>query len=430
MPMKKDSFSIYQLKDDPSTRYLRYESFDLVQRMGCKVEAKNYNLVYTAPLYPSMTLEGIFTKFNVDRPPDFTGHSLSVSDIVVISKNGEDKAYYVDNIGFQEIDGFLPFREPGKNTQSIPSNISVPIIRNILAENRLKDYLEFIPRFNRMTMINSLILFSQRPNAQQVATYEGWKAMGRQVRREEKSTHLLYLTKYQSQITKPKKDKKGNPVLDAEGNPVMEKVKKELVTYMPRYVFDISQTTGDTLPPPEPASIKCPNFEAALKMLRCIAQPYQIFIEPMPHLETNSYIDSKNRLISVRAGMSDAQTIKTALQQIANIQMEKLGAQATQPEIQCAAYVLANSMGLHECISFDLDRTAFSLSQKNDSQLFESFFHIKEVLKAPLYELERYQIQNLDEFKKMPPAPVPEMEQVEKLNHHITLDKTEQEVDR
>ena len=82
--MKKDSFSIYQLKDDPSTRYLRYESFDLVQRMGCKVEAKNYNLVYTAPLYPSMTLEGIFTKFNVDRPPDFTGHSLSVSDLSLI----------------------------------------------------------------------------------------------------------------------------------------------------------------------------------------------------------------------------------------------------------------------------------------------------------------------------------------------------------
>ena len=106
-PEQGNTFSIYQLKDGDETLDHRFESLNSIHRNGLSVEAANYELVYTAPLTEKDTLEGIYTRFNVDRPADFTGHSLSVSDIVVFHKNGQDTAYYCDRIGFPQIPEFL-----------------------------------------------------------------------------------------------------------------------------------------------------------------------------------------------------------------------------------------------------------------------------------------------------------------------------------
>ena len=86
---------------------LRFEPFDRLQATGHTVDRANYELVYTAPLTKDMTLGGIWEKFNIDHPADFKGHSLSVSDIVVLHQNGENTAHYVDSIGFQQVPEFL-----------------------------------------------------------------------------------------------------------------------------------------------------------------------------------------------------------------------------------------------------------------------------------------------------------------------------------
>ena len=72
----------------------------------------NYELIYTAPLAPDTSLEDIYTRFNIDHPADFKGHSLSVSDIVVLHQNGKDTAHYVDSIGYREVPEF--FKEQGR----------------------------------------------------------------------------------------------------------------------------------------------------------------------------------------------------------------------------------------------------------------------------------------------------------------------------
>ena len=59
------------------------------------------------PLESGMSLEGIFERFNLDHPKDFKGHSLSVSDVVVLHQNGRDTAYYVDSFGYQQVPEFL-----------------------------------------------------------------------------------------------------------------------------------------------------------------------------------------------------------------------------------------------------------------------------------------------------------------------------------
>ena len=103
----KDTFSIYQIKGGDETRDLRFEPYDRLQAAGNVVDRANYELVYSAPLAPETSLEDIYTCFNIDHPKDFKGHSLSVSDVVVLHQDGQDAAHYVDSAGFRQVPEFL-----------------------------------------------------------------------------------------------------------------------------------------------------------------------------------------------------------------------------------------------------------------------------------------------------------------------------------
>ena len=119
-PEQGDTFTIYQLKGGSETRDYRFEPYESLQEAGLAIDRQNYDLVYTAPLDGKTTLEDIFRTFNLDRPPDFTGHSLSVSDIVVLNRGGDTKAYYCDSAGFVDVPSFLE--------QKIETAVDQPII--------------------------------------------------------------------------------------------------------------------------------------------------------------------------------------------------------------------------------------------------------------------------------------------------------------
>ncbi len=99
-------FGIYQLKDTEETRDIRFMSMDYLEMKGIPVSRENYTLVYTGELREGMSLEDIYTQFNVDHPADFTGHSLSVSDVVVLHQDGKNTSHYVDSVGYREIPEF------------------------------------------------------------------------------------------------------------------------------------------------------------------------------------------------------------------------------------------------------------------------------------------------------------------------------------
>ena len=99
-------FGIYQLKDSAETRDIRFMDMDYLEKEGIPVSRENYTLVYTGELTEGMSLEDIYTKFNIDHPADFTGHSLSVSDVVVLHQDGENTSHYVDSVGYREIPEF------------------------------------------------------------------------------------------------------------------------------------------------------------------------------------------------------------------------------------------------------------------------------------------------------------------------------------
>ncbi|MDD2458009.1 MAG: JAB domain-containing protein [Eubacteriales bacterium] len=107
-----NSFAIYQVKDGDEYRDYRFESLKHLQTSGLDVHPDHYDLVYTGPLTKKAdldrTLNGLYRQFNQDLPADFTGHSLSVSDVVVLKQDDRQTAHYVDSWSFQPLPSFLP----------------------------------------------------------------------------------------------------------------------------------------------------------------------------------------------------------------------------------------------------------------------------------------------------------------------------------
>lgn len=105
-------FQIYQLPSGDEYHGVRFESMDRLKADGVQLNKDDYALVYEGEVGEfrgNATLEALYTQFNIDHPEDFRGHSLSVSDVIVISVDGKDTAYFCDSFGFTEMPEF--FRE-------------------------------------------------------------------------------------------------------------------------------------------------------------------------------------------------------------------------------------------------------------------------------------------------------------------------------
>ena len=102
----EDRFGIYQLKDTEEARDIHFMGMDYLESKGIAVTKENYDLLYTAPLEEGASLEDIYTHFNIAHPADLRGHSLSVSDVVVLHHNGENTSHYVDSFGYREVPEF------------------------------------------------------------------------------------------------------------------------------------------------------------------------------------------------------------------------------------------------------------------------------------------------------------------------------------
>lgn len=107
----QDGYAILQLRSREENVYELFASMKELERMGLAPDIDHYEVMYTEelPAYESryQFLESVYARFNIDRPEDFKGHSLSVSDIVAIKEAGQISCYYVDSIGFQELPDFI-----------------------------------------------------------------------------------------------------------------------------------------------------------------------------------------------------------------------------------------------------------------------------------------------------------------------------------
>ena len=125
-----DKYGIYQLKHNPELDHLRFEDTESLKRMGITkdnfdaIKPDNYELIYVGELSELQeqtegeTLEAIYEKFNIDHLEDYRGHSLSVSDIVVLHQNGKNSAHFVDSFGFTGLPDFIQTLEGVKEQEA------------------------------------------------------------------------------------------------------------------------------------------------------------------------------------------------------------------------------------------------------------------------------------------------------------------------
>ena len=166
---EQDNFSIYQIKSGDETRDYRFEPYDRLQATGRSVDRANYDLVYTAPLDGKTTLEDIYRTFNIDHPADFKGHSLSVSDVVVLHQGGKDTAHYCDSFGFQQVPEFLrenPLRTAELSTEQ-NENMIDGIINNTPSMGELEAKVKAGEQISLTDLADAAKAEAKKPKAKQ-----------------------------------------------------------------------------------------------------------------------------------------------------------------------------------------------------------------------------------------------------------------------
>lgn len=147
----ENRYGIYQLDVDGKGREYRFMNMDFVSGHGLAVDRADYKLIYSDVLKESDTLDSLFEKFNLNHPADFTGHSLSVSDVVVLQRNGNVNAYYVDSFGFTELPEFVRQNEVDRSMGAVKENADLeldaeqqnteePIVRKALEGSEIPVY--------------------------------------------------------------------------------------------------------------------------------------------------------------------------------------------------------------------------------------------------------------------------------------------------
>lgn len=101
------TYEILQIKDGSNGEQYRFWGMNYVQETGLQVNVSDYESKYQGKLKPGETLDTLYERFNLHRPENFTGHSLSVSDVIVLESGGNKKAFYVDSFGFCEVEDFF-----------------------------------------------------------------------------------------------------------------------------------------------------------------------------------------------------------------------------------------------------------------------------------------------------------------------------------
>lgn len=158
--LPENGFAIYQLKPDPQYHSLRFASLSELRSLNRRegnhedaalgVTESRYDLVYSGALSPTLAarrtpeaiLEGLYTRFNLNRPDDFRGHSLSVSDVIALNLNGQTECYYTDSFGFYKLPAFLEHENALKNAEMMIEddyNMIDGILNNGPKERRAKD---------------------------------------------------------------------------------------------------------------------------------------------------------------------------------------------------------------------------------------------------------------------------------------------------
>ena len=195
-------------------------------------------------------------------------------------------------------------------------------IKELFESDKYQQYLSTMSRFHRYSVNNTMLIYMQRPDATHVAGFNKWRdQFGRNVLKGEKGIRIIAPTPYKKKIEEIKTDPETNaPVLDADGKAIIEEKEIRIPMFKVVSVFDVSQTAGKPLPQlAADLSGNVQQYEVFMEALRR-ASPVPMEIKSVAR-DTDGFFSAKAQSITIRAGMSEVQTVCAAVHEIAHAKL-------------------------------------------------------------------------------------------------------------
>ena len=195
-------------------------------------------------------------------------------------------------------------------------------IKELFESDKYRQYLSTMSRFHRYSVNNTMLIYMQRPDATHVAGFNKWRnQFGRNVLKGEKGIRIIAPTPYKKKVEEIKTDPETNaPVLDADGKAIIEEKEIRIPMFKVVSVFDVSQTAGKPLPQlAADLSGNVQQYEVFMEALRR-ASPVPMEIKPVAR-DTDGFFSIKAQSITIRAGMSEVQTVCAAVHEIAHAKL-------------------------------------------------------------------------------------------------------------
>lgn len=284
---------------------------------------------------------------------------------------------------------------PGKDMDSILESLKAGV-EELFTSERYADYLKTMAKFHNYSFNNTLLIAMQRPDATLVTGYKNWQSMGRQVKKGEKGITIIAPAPVKSKKQRKVLDQEHRPVFDEQGNPVLEEVEVKIPRFKAITVFDIAQTTG------EPIELLAP------KELQEAVNDYDLFMRAITEIATvpirfdeissgaKGYYHNVDKEIVIQQGMSESQTIKTAIHESSHARlhdkdlMESRGEEkdrlTKEVEAESVAYCVCSALGL-DTSEYSFPYIAGWSSGKNMKELKASMDVIRQTAGEMIDEL-------------------------------------------
>ena len=235
-------------------------------------------------------------------------------------------------------------------------------IKELYASGRYAEYLAAMSKFHQYSFGNALLILLQCPAASQVAGYNTWKKLGRQVKHHEKGIKILAPCPYQKRVEQERKDPAtGLTLYGPDGKPLRETSYVSATYFKVVTVFDVSQTEGRELPRIGVSELagEVSDFPMVYARLAELS-PLPVEQGPVPGTAKGytSFIEGR---IVLRPGMSQAQTIKTLVHEIAHAMLhDPSQVSDNEPRQRREKEVEAESVAYVVCQHFGLDTADYS----------------------------------------------------------------------
>ena len=229
-------------------------------------------------------------------------------------------------------------------------------VTDVFKGDNFKAYLNFCAKLPRYSINNQLLIMMQKPESTMCQSFNNWKEMGRHVKAGEKGIRILAPAPYKVEREQEKKDQNGNTVRNSDGEPVMETVEVKVNAFKPVSTFDISQTEGEPVPEPGIKEL-IGDVDGFKKLFDAIKEVAGVPIA-FENIESGAkgYFHQEEKRIAIQEGMSEAQTVKTALHETAHAKLhsragfdknaEHKSKNQKETEAEATAYVCCQHYGI------------------------------------------------------------------------------------